>query len=40
MGMNVIVNQATHLGWLVVLLVVMSAMSVLVLIWAKRRGWW
>jgi magnesium transporter len=40
MGMNVIVNQSTHLGWLLVLLVVMSVMSVLLLIWAKRRGWW
>jgi magnesium transporter len=40
MGMNVIVNTSTHLGWLAVLLAVMSVMSVLVLIWAKRRGWW
>jgi magnesium transporter len=40
MGMNVIVNSTTHLGLLVVLLVVMAAMSVVLLIWAKRRGWW
>jgi magnesium transporter len=40
MGMNVIVNSTTHLGLLVVLLAVMAAMSVVLLIWAKRRGWW
>jgi len=40
MGMNVIVNDQTHLGWLVVLLVIMTAMSVAMLIWAKRQGWW
>jgi magnesium transporter len=39
MGMNVIVNTSTHLGLLVVLLVIMSVMSIIVLIWAKRRGW-
>lgn len=40
MGMNVIVNQGTHLGWLLVLLIVMGAMSIVLLVWAKRRGWW
>jgi hypothetical protein len=40
MGMNVIVNQSTHLGWLLILLIVMGAMSIVLLIWAKRRGWW
>ena len=40
LGMNVIVNQSTHVGQLVVLLVVMGAMSALVLVWARRKGWW
>jgi Mg2+ and Co2+ transporter CorA len=39
-GMNVIVNQSTHVGQLVVLLVVMGLMSALVLFWARRKGWW
>ena len=40
MGMNVIVNDSTHVGLLVVLLAVMMAMSVVMLVWAKRQGWW
>jgi magnesium transporter len=40
MGMNVIVNSATDPVFLTVLLGVMATMSVLLLIWAKRRGWW
>jgi magnesium transporter len=40
MGMNVIVYDTTHPVFLVVLLVVMVTMSVLLLIWAKRQGWW
>ncbi len=39
-GMNVIVNDHTHLGWLIALLVVMSGMSVWLLRWARRQGWW
>jgi Mg2+ and Co2+ transporter CorA len=39
-GMNVIVNDSTHLGWLAVLLAVMVAMSATMLVWAKRQGWW
>ena len=39
-GMNVIVNDRTHLGLLVVLLAVMGVMSTLLLVWAKRKGWW
>jgi magnesium transporter len=39
-GMNVIVNQSTHVGQLVVLLVVMSTMSAALLVWARRKGWW
>jgi len=40
MGMNVIVNDSTHLSWLVGLLIFMAAMSVAMLIWARRQGWW
>jgi len=40
LGMNVIVNDHTHVVALVVLLVIMAAISTLLLIWAKRRGWW
>ena len=39
LGMNVIVNAQTHWGWLIVLLVVMSVMSLALLVWAKRKGW-
>jgi Mg2+ and Co2+ transporter CorA len=40
MGMNVIVNEETHWGWLLVLLAGMLVMSVALLIWARRQGWW
>jgi len=40
MGMNVIVNSATDPVFLTVLLVLMGSMSVVLLIWARRRGWW
>jgi Mg2+ and Co2+ transporter CorA len=40
LGMNVIVNQSTHVGQLVSLLVVMGVMSTALLIWAHRKGWW
>lgn len=39
-GMNVIVNDSTHWGWLIILLVVMVTMSGVVLHWTKRLGWW
>jgi len=39
LGMNVIVNAQTHWGWLTVLLAVMLVMSLALLIWAKRKGW-
>ena len=39
-GMNVIVNDETHYGQLAVLLAIMLAMSVSLLIWSKRKGWW
>jgi Mg2+ and Co2+ transporter CorA len=40
MGMNVIVNSATDPVFLAVLLAGMSVLSVILLIWAKRHGWW
>ena len=40
MGMNVIVNDSTHWATLWLLLGVMSVMSLMVLIWAHRKGWW
>ena len=39
-GMNVIVNDTSHLGWLAALLALMAALSVVMLVWAKRQGWW
>ena len=40
LGMNVIVNQTTHWTALIVLLAIMVVSSVLLLLWAKRHGWW
>jgi Mg2+ and Co2+ transporter CorA len=40
LGMNVIVSTSTHWVALVVLLVVMTVMSALLLLWARRKGWW
>ena len=39
-GMNVIVNQSTHVGQLLVVLAVMLAISGVLLRWTKRQGWW
>ncbi len=39
-GMNVIVNRSTHYGQLVVVLAVMVSISLLLLRWARRQGWW
>ena len=39
LGMNVIVNSRTHWGWLSALVAVMLVMSLSLLIWAKRKGW-
>ncbi|MFI7539801.1 magnesium transporter CorA family protein [Actinoplanes sp. NPDC049599] len=39
-GMNIIVNDHTHLPQLLLVLTVMAIMSTLLLTWAKRRGWW
>ena len=40
LGMNVIVNDRTHVTLLVVLLAIMGIMSAMVLLWAHRKGWW
>ena len=40
MGMNVIVSEETHWGWVTVLLSGMAVMSIALLIWARRQGWW
>jgi magnesium transporter len=40
MGMNVIVNAASDPLIIAILVSIMATMSVLLLIWAKRRGWW
>jgi magnesium transporter len=39
-GMNVIVNGSTLWVPLIILLALMAAMSAVLLIWAKRQGWW
>ena len=39
-GMNVIVNDSTQVPELAILLTVMLVVSVLLLIWTKRLGWW
>lgn len=39
MGMNVIVNSTTHWPLLIILLVLMVALALLLLRWAKRQGW-
>jgi magnesium transporter len=40
MGMNVIVNEGTVWGLLWLLLAIMGVMSLTLLIWARRKGWW
>jgi magnesium transporter len=40
MGMNVIVNDSTHWGWVGLLLLVMITMSAILLRWAHKQGWW
>ena len=39
-GMNVIVNQRTHVGQLLAVLAAMAVISAVLLTWAKRKGWW
>ena len=40
MGMNVIANDRSDPIFLAVLLVIMGTISILLLRWAKRQGWW
>jgi Mg2+ and Co2+ transporter CorA len=40
LGMNVIVNDSTHWGLLWILLAFMTTISIMLLIWTKRQGWW
>jgi Mg2+ and Co2+ transporter CorA len=40
MGMNVIVNDHTLPGPLALLLGGMAVMSVMLLVWTRRKGWW
>ena len=39
-GMNVIVNQHTHVPQLILVVVVMLAISGMLLRWARKQGWW
>lgn len=39
-GMNVIVNDRTHWPWLLGIVGVMVALSLVLLRWARRQGWW
>jgi Mg2+ and Co2+ transporter CorA len=40
LGMNLIVNGSTQPAELAVAVLLMGAMSFLLLVWAKRQGWW
>jgi magnesium transporter len=40
MGMNVIVNSSSDPTFVAVLVAVMVVMASILLIWAKRHGWW
>ena len=40
LGMNLIVNERTTVAPLILALTVMMGMSLALLVWAKRRGWW
>jgi Mg2+ and Co2+ transporter CorA len=40
LGMNVIVNEATQPLALGIALLLMASISTVLLIWAKRKGWW
>ncbi len=39
-GMNVIVNDSTHVLQLVLVLALMASISLLLLRWTKKQGWW
>ena len=40
LGMNVIVNSRSDPVFLAVIVAVMVTMSVMLLVWSKRKGWW
>ncbi len=40
LGMNVIVNERTLWLPLIILLAIMLSLSLILLRWAKRQGWW
>jgi Mg2+ and Co2+ transporter CorA len=40
LGMHVIVNDSTHWVALSILLLIMLAMSLILLRWAHKQGWW
>jgi Mg2+ and Co2+ transporter CorA len=40
LGMNVIVNESTHWVALTILLLIMLIMSLILLRWARKQGWW
>jgi len=40
LGMNVIVNSETDFVLAPILILVMAAISGVLLLWTKRRGWW
>jgi Mg2+ and Co2+ transporter CorA len=39
-GMNVIVNQSTHWVQLAIVVSIMVAISLMLLRWARKQGWW
>jgi len=40
LGMNVIVNQSTHWVALTILLLIMLVISLILLRWTRKQGWW
>jgi magnesium transporter len=40
MGMNVIVNESTRWIPLIIVLLIMVAISLALLRWARQQGWW
>jgi Mg2+ and Co2+ transporter CorA len=40
LGMNVIVNESTHWVALTILLLIMLIISLILLRWARKQGWW
>jgi len=40
LGMNVIVNESTHWTALAILLLIMLIISLAMLRWAHKQGWW